>query len=120
MNMKSKKIKNEFQNLLRFSSDEERNEHRSKMIMFSFLDIVEKEMPIRKMSKKDLSEKLNTSASFVTQLFTGTKITNLLTVAKLEDIFDINFQISTVEPKNSKKISKVKKSNNNRAIIAYT
>lgn len=103
MNMKSKKIKEEFQNLLGFQTDEEKIEHRSKMIMFNFLDIVEKEMVNSQMSKKELAERLNTSASFVTQLFTGTKTINLLTIAKLEEIFGIQFQITKAQKKKVKK-----------------
>ena len=109
MNMKSKKTKKEFQDLLRFSTDTERIEHRSKMIMFNFLHIVELEMEKRRMTKKDLANELKTSASFITQLFTGTKTINLLTIAKLEEIFDISFQIS-LKPKSPGKLSRLEKS----------
>ena len=109
MNTKSKKIKKEFQDLLGFSNDGERIEHRSKMIMFNFLDIVEKEMTNRQMTKKDLAEKLNTSASYVTQLFTGTKTINLLTIAKLEEILNIKFQIAKGKLKSARNVSRLKK-----------
>ena len=117
MNTKSKKIKKEFQDLLGFQSEEERIEHRSKIIMFSVLDIIEKEMTIRKMNKKDLAKKLNTSASYVTQLFTGAKTINLLTIAKLEEIFNIRFQISKDNMKKAKNVSSIKKSNRDKQAI---
>ena len=117
MNTKSKKIKQEFQNLLGFQTEAEKIEHRSKMIMFNFLDIIENEMANRQMSKKDLAEKLDTSPSFVTQLFTGTKTINLLTIAKLEDIFNIKFQIKKEQLKRTKRISGVNKSNRGKEAI---
>ena len=117
MNTKSKKIKRKFHDLLGFQTEEEKIEHRSKMIMFNFLDIVEKEMANRKMSKKDLAEKLNTSASFVTQLFTGTKTVNLLTIAKLEQIFDIKFQITKTQVEKSKRRSSFNKPSRGKQAI---
>ena len=109
MNTKSKKIKQDFQNLLGFETQDESIEHRSKMIMFNFLDIIEKEMVKNQMSKKELAEKLNTSASFVTQLFTGTKTINLLTIAKLEQIFNIKFNISKTQTEKTKRKSRINK-----------
>jgi ribosome-binding protein aMBF1 (putative translation factor) len=117
MNTKSKKTKQEFQDLLGFQTKEEKIEHRSKMIMFNFLDIVEKEMINRKMSKKELAEKLNTSASFVTQLFTGTKTINLLTIAKLEQIFDIKFQITKTHNKKMKTRKSLNKTSGGKQVI---
>ena len=117
MNTKSKKIKQEFQNLLGFQTEEEKIEHRSKMIMFNFLDIIEKEMTNRQMNKKDLAVKLNTSASFVTQLFTGTKTINLITIAKLEEIFDIKFQITKSQEKRTKRISGINKSSRGKQAV---
>lgn len=117
MNTKSKKIKQEFQNLLGFQTEEEKIEHRSKMIMFNFLDIIENEMSSRQMSKKELAEKLNTSASFVTQLFTGTKTINLLTIAKLEQIFDIKFQVTKAQVKKTKRISRINKPSRGKQAI---
>ena len=117
MNTNSKKIKQEFQNLLGFQTEEEKIEHRSKMIMFNFLDIIETEMANRQMSKKELARKLNTSASFVTQLFTGTKTINLLTIAKLEQIFDIKFQITTATVKRSKRRRTINKPSHGKQAI---
>ena len=116
MNTKSNKTKKKFQDLLGFSTDAELIEHRSKMIMFSFLHFVELEMEKRNMTKKDLAKELKTSASFVTKLFTGTKTINLLTIAKLEEIFDINFHVA-LKPKSIDKLSRLKKTNRSKKVI---
>ena len=94
MNTKSKKIKTRINNILRFESEAERNEHDSKILMFKFLSIVEERMSESLMTKKELAELLGTSPSYVTQLFRGTKTINLLTIAKLQRIFNIKFNIA--------------------------
>jgi transcriptional regulator with XRE-family HTH domain len=65
------------------------------------------------MSKKKLAELLNTSPSYVTQIFRGQKIINLLTLAKLQQIFEIEFKIISekVHEKAKNKEGKRKHSN---------
>ena len=101
------KLKNEFMKSLQFSGQEDKIEHDAKILMFKFLSIVEDEMSIRGMSKKELANLLNTSPSYVTQLFRGTKTINLLKLAQLQNLFSIEFEIQTkMKTKNSKNKSK--------------
>jgi ribosome-binding protein aMBF1 (putative translation factor) len=76
-----------------FESKEDRLEHDSKILMFKFLSLIEQEMSKSEMSKKELAALLNTSPSYVTQIFRGQKTINLLTLAKLQQIFEIEFKI---------------------------
>lgn len=92
--MKSSKTNKDLKNMLKFDNEFDEIEHESKMLMFKFLSHIELEMDKQNMSKKDLAEKLGTSASYITQLFRGTKTINLLTIAKLQKLFDIEFKIS--------------------------
>ncbi len=110
MSTKSKKIKSRFKKILKFESDAERNEHDSKILMFKFLSIVEERMNESLMSKKELAELLGTSPSYVTQLFRGTKTINLLTIAKLQRIFNMRFKIEA-EQENKVRVSRKKKTN---------
>lgn len=83
----------EFADLFSFKSKEEELEHEAKMIMFRFLSELEKinfEKPIK---KKDLAKKIGTSASFITQLYQGNKLANLLTFAKFQEAYNISFEI---------------------------
>lgn len=50
------------------------------------------------LSKKNLAEKLDTSKSYITQLFSGDKLLNIKTLAKIEQNLNINFAIKA-EPK---------------------
>lgn len=97
------KLKNEFNKALQFKNIEDKVEHDSKILMFKFLSIVEQEMEMRNMTKKDLAHKLNTSPSYITQLFRGTKTINLLKLAQLQNLFDIEFDIHLTNKPQSKK-----------------
>lgn len=82
-----------FEALFSFKSAAEELEHEAQMIMFRFLSELEKinsETPIK---KKELAKKIGTSASFITQLYQGNKLANLLTIAKLQAAYDITFEI---------------------------
>ena len=109
MNMK---LKNELKKALQFSNQEDKAEHDSKILMFKFLSIIEDEMTLRNMSKKELANQLNTSPSYVTQLFRGTKTINLLKLAQLQNLFNIEFEIQLVKKvkKKSTRIAKTSKS----------
>jgi len=107
------KLKNEFKKSLQFKNVEDKVEHDSKILMFKFLTIVEQEMENRNMTKKDLAHKLNTSPSYITQLFRGTKTINLIKLAQLQNLFDIEFEIQLANKKKDKRrpirgISKLK------------
>jgi ribosome-binding protein aMBF1 (putative translation factor) len=93
MSTKSRELKARFDQIMAFESKEDRLEHDSKILMFKFLSLIEQEMSKSEMSKKELAALLNTSPSYVTQIFRGQKTINLLTLAKLQQIFEIEFKI---------------------------
>ena len=86
-------INDEFEGLFTEKSKEEELEHEAKMIMFRFLNELEKLNPEKPLKKKDLAIALNTSASFITQLYRGDKLINLHTLAKIQDAYNITFEI---------------------------
>jgi len=105
------KLKNEFKKALQFENEEDKIEHDSKILMFKFLSIVEREMELRDMSKKELAQQLGTSPSYVTQLFRGTKTINLIKLVQLQNILNIEFDIQLVKNKRKTKkpIRRIKK-----------
>ena len=113
MSTKSKELKARFDQIMAFKSEDDRHEHESKILMFKFLSLIEQEMSKSEMSKKKLAELLNTSPSYVTQVFRGQKTINLLTLAKLQQIFEIEFKIISekVHKKAKNKEGKRKHSN---------
>ncbi|GAA4308005.1 helix-turn-helix transcriptional regulator [Compostibacter hankyongensis] len=83
----------EFEDLFSFKNKEEELEHEAKMIMFRFLSELEKLNPEKPIKKKELAKAIDTSASYVTQLYQGDKLINLLTLAKIQDAYNLSFEI---------------------------
>jgi len=114
------KLKNEFKKVLQFDTQEDKTEHDSKILMFKFLSLIEQEMELRNMNKKDLAKQLGTSPSFITQLFRGTKTINLAKLAQLQNLFNIEFEIKVIRKSKKKKktVSTIKKSKMKRLASA--
>lgn len=88
-------VSEEFSDLYTFRNEEEEIEHEAYMLMFRFLSELEKlgsgDHPMR---KNELAKKIGVSPSFITQLYNGSKLINLSTLAKIEKAFNISFEIS--------------------------
>ena len=80
----------EFENLFSFKSKKEEIEHEAKMIMFRFFSELEKINSENPIKKKELAQTLKTSASYITQLYQGDKLINLLTLAKIQEALSAN------------------------------
>lgn len=98
MPTKIAKIKKEYQELMSFKSKEDELEHNSIMISFAFLSEVEKICEERGISRTELASKLETSKSYITQLFRGTKIINAKMLAKIQYTLNIKFKIEVIKP----------------------
>ena len=86
-------INPDLEDLFSFKSKSDEIEHEAKMIMFRFLSELEKfnGKPIRKV---DLAKALDTSPSYITQLYRGDKLINLTMLAKIQDAFGFTFEIT--------------------------
>lgn len=98
-------VEPEFEDLFSFKSKDEEIEHEATMIMFRFLSELEKFAGDKPLKKKDIALAIGTSPSFVTQLFQGDKLLNLVTIAKLQDVFSIKFEITAKDCSESYKDS---------------
>jgi transcriptional regulator with XRE-family HTH domain len=94
--MKSKNFKVEpgFEDIFSFSDKEEKIEHRAQMISYRILSEIEKICEERDIKMKDLAKMIDTSASYVTQLFRGYKQVNTALMAKFEEAADMVFDFS--------------------------
>lgn len=91
-------------------------EYETRMLMYRFLGIVDEIMETENISKKSLAEMIGTSPSYITQLFNGSKIINLSTLAKIQHALHIKFKIEDLnrfENLNDKRIEEYIKNNNN-------
>ena len=76
-------------------SQEDSIEINAQNISARFLSEIDKLCEERGLLKKDLAQHLNTSRSYITQLFRGDKLLNLLFISKIEDYFKITFEIKS-------------------------
>jgi transcriptional regulator with XRE-family HTH domain len=93
----SKELKNDidpdFNSLFNSSSEKEQDEQAARMIMYRFLSEIERVSDQQRGLKAKLATSIGTSKSYITQLFNGDKLVNLLTLAKFEKALGIKFQI---------------------------
>ena len=90
---KSDHIKEKFNSLFSSISEKDRSDIDAKVLMFRFLEIVEEERKQKNFSRKDLAESMGVSPAFVSQLFNGDKLLNLVHLAKLQRALGIEFEI---------------------------
>jgi len=102
MNMKLKNNVNpDFNDLFSFNSKEEEIDYEAKVLMFHFLDRIQAKAEELGLNRKQLAEKIGTSASYITQLFRGDKLINLSTIAKFQKELGVKFTISMKDENSS-------------------
>lgn len=99
MNTKSsnsahREIETAFKTILSFDNEQDQLELEAKLIMAKFLEKIQEIAAQKGLKKKDLAQKIGTSASYITQLYRGHKLLNLMTLAKLQRALDIEFDIA--------------------------
>ena len=87
-------IETAFKTMLSFDNEQDQLELDAKIIMAKFLEKVQEISTQKGLKKKDLAEKIGTSASYITQLYRGHKLLNLMTLAKFQRALDIEFEVS--------------------------
>lgn len=98
-NKELQKIKKEFDDIFTFENEQDQIEVDAHTLMSKFLSEVQEVADKKGINRKELAVEIGTSASYLTQLFRGHKLMNLLTAAKLQRALDFKFDI-TIEGKN--------------------
>lgn len=90
----SDKVLESFNSLFADLTEEDILDNESKLIMFRFLDVIERKREQLGWTRKELAQKIGTSASYITQLMRGDKLINMNMLAKMQRALNINFEIS--------------------------
>lgn len=90
-------IKKEWDNLFSEISYEDRVASMADVLALQFLGLVDRKMELENISKKELAEKIGTSASFITQLFRGDKKPSWNILAKMSIELELDFKVLTEE-----------------------
>ncbi|HYD21702.1 MAG TPA: helix-turn-helix transcriptional regulator [Flavipsychrobacter sp.] len=96
MNLKSYSeadIKSAFKEVFNKPVDIKHLEH---MLSYRFLGELEQITDEKNINRKELAKMLGVSASYITQLYRGSKIVNMEFLAKVEQAFDFRFDIRAV------------------------
>ena len=67
----------------------------AEVLAMTFLGEVDEEMERKNINKKQLAGLINTSSSYITQLFTGNRRPNFEILAKMADALDMEFVVTT-------------------------
>jgi len=86
-----------------FENEEEKIQFEAEMIHLDLIEEISKLMESKGMKRADLAKALGTTKGYVTQLFSGDRLLNMKTLAKLQTIFDVKVKIEFLEKKKHKK-----------------
>jgi transcriptional regulator with XRE-family HTH domain len=90
-------IKKEWDILFEGISYEDQIASKADLLTLQFLGLVDQKMEQEEISKKELAEKIGTSASFITQLFRGDRKPNWNILAKMSLELNLDFKVLTEE-----------------------
>lgn len=88
-------IKKEWDSLFNTMSQEDLVSSKADLLALQFLGIVDQKMEQQNISKKELAQKVGTSASFITQLFRGDRKPNWNILAKMSMELGLEFRVMT-------------------------
>jgi plasmid maintenance system antidote protein VapI len=97
MSSKTKKCKNmeeAVKGLLNFASEEEKLDFEAEQLHLSIMFKVKELMDERAWTKSDLAKALGVGKPHITKLFSAEKFINIKMMAKIEQIFKVNFSIN--------------------------
>lgn len=100
MSKDSSSIKSKFSDTLKSLTKEDRLDMEANLLVMQFIGIADERMEEGRISKKELAEKVGTSASYITQVFRANRKPNWLFLAKVQEALDLKFEVSTVERRN--------------------
>lgn len=93
MSSNQQKTVKALESLLHFSDEASKLNLEAELLHLKFVSVIEELMEKERMSRTELAERLGTSNGYITQLFTGDKLFNIKTLAKLQQALDLNFKI---------------------------
>jgi ribosome-binding protein aMBF1 (putative translation factor) len=91
---KSEEIQSAFGQMFNSLSDEDLLDVDAKILMFRFFSIIDAKREELGWSRKDLAVHIKTSPSFISQLFQGDKLINFTTLAKIQKVMGLEFEIT--------------------------
>ncbi len=89
-------IKNEFDALFSFKDENEELKHDEFVLMSGYLAEIERLKNPLGINRKELAQKINVSAPYLTQVFRGDKPLNFFTIAKIQKVLNVKFEVKAI------------------------
>ena len=96
--MKSDDLNRRMEKILEFDSLDEQIQFEAEMIHLDIVNEIQLLMEKRGINKSELASDLGVTKGYITQLFTGDKLLNLKTLAKLQRVFNVRFSCDFTMP----------------------
>jgi len=93
MNTNHNDIKKDFKNIFNARSEEKEIKHDAFILMSAFLSEIEFIQDQRKITRKELAERIGVKAPYLTQVFRNNKPLNFYTLAKIKRVLGITFNV---------------------------
>jgi len=92
--MTSNKINDFFKDMLSFENEDEILEFKVDQLQLKTVNKILKIMKTRNISQKELAEKIKTSSSYISQVFSSDKPLSLKTIVKIQEALNIKVDIN--------------------------
>lgn len=96
----SSKAKNSFDKLnkmLEFKSEREKTRLEEELLHLKFISSIEEIMDQKDINRTELADILNSSKSYISQLFSGYKMINIKTLSKIQKALNVTFRIHAID-----------------------
>jgi len=99
MNSKNDRSLDKLNRMLEFKSEREKEKLEEELLNLKFITAIEEIMEQKDVNKTSVAEILNSSRSYVSQLFSGNKMINIKTLSKIQRGLNISFKIYAIDNK---------------------
>ena len=99
MSSKTKNSLDKLNKMLEFNSERERSRLEEELLNLKFIASIEEIMDQKDVNRTELAILLNSSKSYVSQLFSGYKMINIKTLSKIQKTLNVTFRIQVIDNK---------------------
>lgn len=93
LNINKSEIQDKLRSITVSKSEQQLTERESLILQANFLSEIERLYKNEGLNRKELATKINTSPSYLTQVFRGDKPLNFLTLAKIKRALNLQFEV---------------------------
>jgi len=97
MSSKTKNSLDKLNKMLEFKSEREKTRLEEELLHLKFITSIEEIMDQKEVNRTELAILLNSSKSYVSQLFSGYKMINIRTLSKIQKAFNVTFRIQVID-----------------------